>query len=576
MSIEKQLKQTRVYHNVAANRIIELYDLSQSALADETRRLEFRVRYENLEAVYEEFNEKHVALLAILAVHLDTELDAAEEKRKNIDNKFYAIKANYRKLFPTQDDATNDAIAARHSNMKLRKLELPKFDGNFKNWSTFISLYNGSIHSNQNLTDAEKFEYLLTALSGEPLSMINNITLNDANYSIAYNNLVQHYQDECMLVTYYFEEIINAPKMVGDSPKALKKLLIIFKNNLLALENLKYTLDKFSNFILFHKLCEKVDQETLTRFEVKHASKKMPTYEALYDFLESECSAINRVTLTQNKHSKSPNKTMVNKPLSYKSNTSVASSFVANTNNTGVNATLCRLLPSVSVPTVLLATALIEVLDGKGNYQETAQVRRVLLGLSRSKISLSVNGIGHMSSTASSRVSCTIRPRGQCDFSLPIDLVILQKICTDMPRHRIFYENWAHIRNLNLADPSFFLSAPIDILLGADVFPLILVNGCLKGRPSEPLAINTRFGWVLMGKVDSSAPSINSFCTAYELSDDTLKRFWQIEEVPLREVPSPEDALCEKLFLETHTRDATGRYCATLPFRDNEPYLPGS
>ena len=51
------------------------------------------------------------------------------------------------------------------SKVRLMKLHLPSFDGNFKDWSVFLDSFDSAINSNQLLTPIERFSYLSVALS---------------------------------------------------------------------------------------------------------------------------------------------------------------------------------------------------------------------------------------------------------------------------------------------------------------------------------------------------------------------------------------------------------------------------
>ena len=59
--------------------------------------------------------------------------------------------------------------------------------------------------------------------------------------------------------------------------------------------------------------------------------------------------------------------------------------------------------------------------------------------------------------------------------------------------------NWPHIKNLDLADPTFNLPSHIDILLGCDTFAEIILPEIVRGPVNSPIAINTKLGFLLMG-----------------------------------------------------------------------------
>lgn len=151
-----------------------------------------------------------------------------------------------------------------------------------------------------------------------------------------------------------------------------------------------------------------------------------------------------------------------------------------------------------------------------------------------------------------------------------------------MPTATINNNNWSHITNINLADSRFYQPNSIDLLLRADVFPNILQHGRIVGNADEPVAINTIFGWVLMGKCQSKPTkninTISLFTSTIHNDllalDNTIKTFWELEEVPIlnrSNFLSPEEELCENIFSKTHTRTTSGRYVVKLPFKNYEP-----
>lgn len=67
-------------------------------------------------------------------------------------------------------------------NHKLPKLTLPEFSGNLLEWQTFWYCFETSIHSNNSLSDVEKFNNLRSLLCGEALQIVSGFTLINTNY----------------------------------------------------------------------------------------------------------------------------------------------------------------------------------------------------------------------------------------------------------------------------------------------------------------------------------------------------------------------------------------------------------
>ncbi|KAJ8912621.1 hypothetical protein NQ315_000491 [Exocentrus adspersus] len=244
---------------------------------------------------------------------------------------------------------------------------------------------------------------------------------------------------------------------------------------------------------------------------------------------------------------------------------------------------------------VLLSTAVMDIQDIRGNYQrvrvlldygsQTSYISQKCfnrLGLTRFNCSLSIQGLSSMKeTTAHGAVSCVIKPVGKSLPKISVEAVILRKLCADMPTSKIDNTNWSHISNINLADPQFYQPSAVDLLLGADVFADILQQGRLVGNSEEPIAVNTVFGWILMGKYQVRATPFNHTTSLYSFASDNdllslnnnIKRFWKLEEVPSAILVSPDDEICEQFYNKTHSRTPSGRYIVELPFIDSMPYF---
>jgi len=111
----------------------------------------------------------------------------------------------------------------------------------------------------------------------------------------------------------------------------------------------------------------------------------------------------------------------------------------------------------------------------------------------RSPVSVST-----FASTASTcvRGKCSINifPCGLQSPSISTDVSIISNITGSTPQSPLFTEQWAHIQNLPLADPSYNIPGAIDLLLGADLLPSTYLDGMQRGLVGEPIAMNTIFG----------------------------------------------------------------------------------
>ncbi|XP_070854152.1 uncharacterized protein [Drosophila suzukii] len=80
------------------------------------------------------------------------------------------------------------------------------------------------------------------------------------------------------------------------------------------------------------------------------------------------------------------------------------------------------------------------------------------------------------------------------------------------------------------------------------------------------IAISTIFEWVITSIVTTDCSPTTTMHTAIDIYE-SLRRFWELEDVNQEFHGKPEDDEVEQHFVKTHTRDSKGRYIVELPFK---------
>lgn len=219
---------------------------------------------------------------------------------------------------------------------------------------------------------------------------------------------------------------------------------------------------------------------------------------------------------------------------------------------------------------VLLSTAVVRVEVSTGNYY---YVRALLdsgsqscfissqcvkkLGLREQNMNpISVNGIGGSSTLEINKFcECLVESRYN-NYHLLIKALVIPKVTNKLPAFSLNKLSWDYTKNLNLSDPDFHTSRDIDMIIGAEHFFTLLESGFIQGPPGYPSIQNSKFGWIVAGKIMNTVTSnISSF---HVNLDTTLKRFWEVEERD-----------CEEHFVQNVQRVEDGRCMVKLPFKNN-------
>ncbi|XP_076660817.1 uncharacterized protein LOC143364246 [Halictus rubicundus] len=235
---------------------------------------------------------------------------------------------------------------------------------------------------------------------------------------------------------------------------------------------------------------------------------------------------------------------------------------------------------------VLLATALVTATAGRRMVtaralidpcSEVSLISEALaqtMRLPRTSCSRLVLGAGGKA-TATSRgkvrltLTSTVPGLGR---SCTVEALVLPRLTAYKPSGATHTPRWPHINGLPLADPRATSATPIELLLGADVYPQILLEGIRRGGQHAPVAQETIFGWILSGPTARGGSPSRIVSTHTTTTDDLaalVRRFWEQEEVPTttRHWNAEEEA-CDEGFRQTHYRQSDGRYVVRLCFKD--------
>lgn len=181
---------------------------------------------------------------------------------------------------------------------------------------------------------------------------------------------------------------------------------------------------------------------------------------------------------------------------------------------------------------VLLATAIVKVLDVSGNshslralIDQGSEANFITesalnaLQLSRTKIQAVISGIGASNSQAKHATSLMLQSSHDSTFKITVEALVMGRITNPLPSSSFQTQRWNHIIDLALADPSYHRSGRIDLVLGAEVLAQIIMNGVRLGPIGTPIAQQTRFAWILSGKI-SDEPLRSITVTAMHASSN--------------------------------------------------------
>ncbi|XP_072392156.1 uncharacterized protein [Diabrotica undecimpunctata] len=230
-----------------------------------------------------------------------------------------------------------------------------------------------------------------------------------------------------------------------------------------------------------------------------------------------------------------------------------------------VQVSKCNHTNSIHTKTeILLSTALVYMQDNFGNFHEC----RALLDCgSQSNF---IQGI-----TKITRAMKGIIQSKTCSYKVSAFMLVIDKISDNLPAFNLNLEIIDIPKNIMLADSSFGVSKPVELLLGSSIFWQLLCVGQIRLGKDKPILQKTKLGWVVSGPVRTIDKGVHFSgmvsCDFSALSlNEQMEQFWKIEELDIHKKSlSVEDKYCQELFNSTTTKDLHGRYIVQLPLRED-------
>ncbi|GFT68870.1 uncharacterized protein NPIL_617771 [Nephila pilipes] len=188
---------------------------------------------------------------------------------------------------------------------RLPEVELYKFGGELRDWLTFWNQFK-NIHENKNLTDCDKFHYLIqsTKIKSEARELVESFPISNENYPLAIESLTERYGRKELLIDFYVRELLklvlnNATKKKQDSLSSLYNKL---STQLRALSSLGVTTDQ-CGVILYPLVESSLPTHILRSFERQRknidSEQSISTLDAIVSFLKSEVQSEEKIKLSR-------------------------------------------------------------------------------------------------------------------------------------------------------------------------------------------------------------------------------------------------------------------------------------
>ena len=189
----------------------------------------------------------------------------------------------------------NDNMKSKEGgNMKLPKLELKSFSGNYEEWQSFWDTFESAVNRNTNISRIQKFTYLKSCVTGAAESAISGLPLTEDNYETAIDILRDRFGKPQLLISNHMEALLKLPIVSSvHETKNLRGLYDKIEINIRSLKALGVESESFGN-LLVPVVMEKVPSELRLIISCKFDGKETWDLDVLLNALKSELEARER------------------------------------------------------------------------------------------------------------------------------------------------------------------------------------------------------------------------------------------------------------------------------------------
>ena len=183
--------------------------------------------------------------------------------------------------------------------MKLPKLELKSFSGNYEEWQSFWDTFESAVNRNTDISRIQKFTYLKSCVTGAAESAITGLPLTEDNYETAIDILRDRFGKPQLLISNHMDALLKLPIVSSvHETKKLRDLYDKIEINIRSLKALGIESESFGN-LLVPVVMEKIPSELRLIISRKFGSKETWDLDVLLNALKSELEARERCNVVK-------------------------------------------------------------------------------------------------------------------------------------------------------------------------------------------------------------------------------------------------------------------------------------
>ncbi|XP_043485901.1 uncharacterized protein LOC122513561 [Polistes fuscatus] len=179
-------------------------------------------RYERLTKLIEEYERSYRD-----CVDISPEEEEEFNDLENLFNRYHTVGSIIdEKRTPAANIANDSSITSNQTStterqIKLKRIEIPRFDGKLEEWLEFKKGFLTLIDARTDISDLEKHAYLRDALHSRALEVIKLYSVDGSNNNIAWETLLEKYDRKRVLLARLLDAILDLKYSANNSARGI-------------------------------------------------------------------------------------------------------------------------------------------------------------------------------------------------------------------------------------------------------------------------------------------------------------------------------------------------------------------
>ncbi|XP_034827793.2 uncharacterized protein [Maniola hyperantus] len=240
-------------------------------VATPQNKIDLKLRIEGATNLYREFNSIQSRIEECVN---EADLDDQLTQREQFEDCYYSTLSQAELLVNSCDGSSSGKVTtfsktcenSQLRSVKLPTITLPSFDGSYEHWLEFRDTFQSLVHDSDEITSIQKFHYLKSSLKGSAELVIDSLEFTSDNYSVAWDLLLNRYNNSRLLVHNHIKSIFNIQPLSKESPASIRTLSDTILKNIRALKILGEPVDSWHSLVIYI-MVSKLDKTTEREWE---------------------------------------------------------------------------------------------------------------------------------------------------------------------------------------------------------------------------------------------------------------------------------------------------------------------